>query len=290
VLADVRNRRRLNEVFGRYRPDVVFHAAAYKHVPLMEANPLESVANNVLGTRIVADAAIANGVERFVLISTDKALNPYSVYGQSKTLCEWIVGSHGERDDVATKFVAVRFGNVLNSAGSVIPLFRRQIERGGPVTVTDPEMTRFFMTIPEAVALVIQAGAIGGRGRILVLDMGEPIRILDLARNMIRLSGKEPESDVEIAFIGSRPGEKLHEELFAAGETWKPTTHPKIVALDVSPVDRAWLDERLDELERLVDSGETLELVGRLAAIVREPHRLAPEADAAIATPASEPA
>ena len=147
-----------------------------------------------------------------------------------------------------TKFVAVRFGNVLNSAGSVIPLFRRQIERGGPVTVTDPEMTRFFMTIPEAVALVIQAGAIGGRGRILVLDMGEPIRILDLARNMIRLSGKEPDRDVEISFIGARPGEKVHEELFAPGETWKPTIHPKIVALDVSPLDRAWLEGRLDEL------------------------------------------
>ena len=274
VLADVRDRRRLNEVFERYRPDVVFHAAAYKHVPLMEANPLVSVANNVIGTRNVADAAIAHRVERFVLISTDKALNPYSVYGQTKTLCEWIVGSHGERDDVPTKFVAVRFGNVLNSAGSVIPLFRRQIERGGPVTVTDPEMTRFFMTIPEAVALVIQAGAIGGRGRILVLDMGEPIRILDLARNMIRLSGKEPDVDVPITFIGARPGEKTHEELFAEGETWKPTTHPKIVALDVQPVDRAWLEGQLDELERLVEAGDTLELVGRLAAIVREPQAL----------------
>ena len=171
-----------------------------------------------------------------------------------------------------TKFVAVRFGNVLNSAGSVIPLFRRQIERGGPVTVTDAEMTRFFMTIPEAVALVIQAGAIGGRGRILVLDMGEPIRIVDLARNMIRLSGKEPDRDVEITFIGARPGEKIHEELFAAGETWKPTTHPKIVALDVDAVERAWLDGKLDELERLVEAGDTLELVGRLAAIVREPN------------------
>jgi FlaA1/EpsC-like NDP-sugar epimerase len=289
VLADVRNRKRLRQVFERYRPDVVFHAAAYKHVPLMEANPLESVDNNVLGTRITADVAIEHGVERFVLISTDKALNPYSVYGQSKTLCEWIVGSHGERDDVPTKFVAVRFGNVLNSAGSVIPVFRRQIERGGPVTVTDAEMTRFFMTIPEAVALVIQAGAIGGRGRILVLDMGEPIRILDLARNMIRLSGKVPESDIEITFIGARPGEKIHEELFAKGETWKPTTHPKIVALDVSPVDRAWLDARLDELEALVESGETLELVGRLAAVVREPKRLDVEAGAATAaTPASE--
>ncbi len=292
VLADVRNSKRLHQVFERYRPDVVFHAAAYKHVPLMEANPLVSVDNNVLGTRIVADAAIAHGVERFVLISTDKALNPYSVYGQTKTLCEWIVGSHGDRDDVPTKFVAVRFGNVLNSAGSVIPLFRRQIERGGPVTVTDPEMTRFFMTIPEAVALVIQAGAIGGRGRILVLDMGDPIRIVDLARNMIRLSGKEPERDVAITFIGARPGEKIHEELFAEGETWKPTTHPKIVALDVSAVERAWLDGKLDELERLVEAGDTLELVGRLAAIVREPNgapRAADEAGAAqTATPAPE--
>jgi FlaA1/EpsC-like NDP-sugar epimerase len=274
VLADVRDRNRMRQVFERYKPAVVFHAAAYKHVPLMEANPLESVRNNVLGTRVVADIAIEFGAERFVLVSTDKALNPHSVYGQSKTLCEWIVGSHGDRDDVPTKFVAVRFGNVLNSTGSVIPLFRRQIERGGPVTVTDAEMTRFFMTIPEAVALVIQAGAIGGRGRILVLDMGDPIRILDLARNMIRLSGKEPDVDVEITFIGTRPGEKIHEELFAEGETWKPTTHPKIVALDVSPVDRRWLEEKLDELEALVEGGETLELVGRLAAIVREPKRI----------------
>ncbi len=290
VLADVRNRARLGQVFERYRPQVVFHAAAYKHVPLMEANPLVSVDNNVLGTRLVADLSIEHGVERFVLVSTDKALNPHSVYGQTKTLCEWIVGSHGERDDVPTRFVAVRFGNVLNSAGSVIPLFRRQIERGGPVTITDAEMTRFFMTIPEAVALVIQAGAIGGRGRILVLEMGEPIRIVDLARNMIRLSGRA-EDEIEITFIGARPGEKIHEELFAAGETWKPTTHPKIVALDVSPVDRAWLDGKLDELARLVQAGDTLELVGRLAEIVREPQRLdTAEADAAIAMPASESA
>jgi FlaA1/EpsC-like NDP-sugar epimerase len=288
VLADVCNRDRMRQVFERYLPQVVFHAAAYKHVPLMEANPLESVRNNVLGTRSVADVAIEFGVERFVLISTDKALNPGSVYGQSKTLCEWIVGSHGERDDVPTRFMAVRFGNVLNSAGSVIPIFRRQIERGGPVTVTDSEMTRFFMTIPEAVALVVQAGAIGGRGRIFVLDMGEPIRIVDLARNMIRLSGKEPDRDVEIVFIGARPGEKIHEELFAEGETWQPTSHPKIVALDVSPVERPWLEGQLDELDRLVEAGDTLELVGRLAASVREPRRVAVTADAAEAAPAAE--
>ena len=272
VLADVRNRKRLEQVFERYRPDVVFHAAAYKHVPLMEANPLESVANNVLGTRIVADAAIAHGVERFVLISTDKALNPYSVYGQSKTLCEWIVGSHGERDDVPTKFVAVRFGNVLNSAGSVIPLFRRQIERGGPVTVTDAEMTRFFMTIPEAVALVIQAGAIGGRGRILVLDMGEPIRIVDLARNMIRLSGKEPERDI---------ADHLHRRPARREDPRGAVRQGRDLEADDASEDRrarrlrgraGWLDGKLDELERLVETGDTLELVGRLAAIVREPN------------------
>jgi FlaA1/EpsC-like NDP-sugar epimerase len=170
----------------------------------------------------------------------------------------------------------------------VIPTFRRQIERGGPVTVTDPEMTRFFMTIPEAATLVIQAGAIGG-DRIFVLDMGEPIRILDLARNMIRLSGKEPDRDVPITFIGARPGEKLHEELFAPGETWHPTTHPKILALDARPVDAAWLEGQLDELERLAAEGDTLELVGRLAAVVREPRRPR-EADAAGAAPASETA
>ena len=272
VLGDVKNRTKMRQVFERYRPDVVFHTAAYKHVPLMEANPLESVRNNVIGTRVVADVAIEFGVERFVLISTDKALNPNSVYGQSKTLCEWIVAAHGGSDDVPTRFVAVRFGNVLNSTGSVIPLFRRQVERGGPVTVTDPEMTRFFMTIPEAAALVIQAGAIGGRGQIFVLDMGDPVRILDLAENMIRLSGKEPGRDVEIRVIGVRPGEKIHEELFAAGETWHATTHPKILALDVHPVDRAWLDGELDELDRLVDEGDTLSVVSRLREIVLHPH------------------
>jgi FlaA1/EpsC-like NDP-sugar epimerase len=272
VLADVKNRSRMRQVFEKYAPNVVFHAAAYKHVPLMEANPVESVRNNVLGTRVVAEAALEAAVGRFVLISTDKALNPHSVYGQSKTLCEWIVAAHGG-SDVQTRFVAVRFGNVLNSTGSVIPIFRRQIERGGPLTVTDPDMTRFFMTIPEASALVIQAGAIGGRGQIFVLDMGEPIRILDLARNMVSLSGRDPDRDVEIKFIGARPGEKIHEELFAEGETWKPTPHAKILALDVDPIDRTWLDEELNALDRLVEEGDTLQLVSRLAAIVREPRR-----------------
>ena len=180
------------EVFEKYQPTVVFHAAAYKHVAMLETHPLESVRNNIVGTRILVELAAEFGVERFVFISTDKAVNPKTVMGQSKALCEWIVESFGHRRDVATRFVAVRFGNVLNSSGSVIPIFRKQIERGGPVTVTHPEMTRYFMTIPEAVSLVVQAGAIGGRGQVFVLDMGEPVRIVDLAQNMIRLSGKEP--------------------------------------------------------------------------------------------------
>ena len=173
---------------------------------MMETNPLEAVRNNTLGTRTLVDVAVRSGVSRFVLISTDKAANPQTVMGQSKALCEWIVEMVGHRDDVATRFVAVRFGNVLGSSGSVIPIFRRQIAGGGPVTVTHPEMTRFFMTIPEAVQLVVQAGAIGERGQVYVLDMGEPVSILELAEKMIRLSGKEPGVDIPIEFIGPAPG------------------------------------------------------------------------------------
>jgi FlaA1/EpsC-like NDP-sugar epimerase len=275
VLADVKNRSKLRQVFAHYRPKVVFHAAAYKHVPLMEANPLESVRNNVLATRVVADVAVEAGASRFVLISTDKALNPSAVYGQCKALCEWIVEAYGARDDVPTRFVAVRFGNVLGSAGSVIQIFRRQIERGGPVTVTHPEMTRFFMTTPEAVSLVVQAGAIGGRGQLFVLDMGEQVKIVELARNMIRLSGKEPERDIAIQFIGVRAGEKLHEELWGEDESISETGHPKIMRVTRPAVDAAWLEDELNELEHLVEAGETLELISRLGRIVRQPKRAA---------------
>src|SRR5438034_4258076 len=198
VLGDCKSRTKMRQIFERYKPTVVFHAAAYKHVPLLEANPLESVRNNVIGTEVVAEAAIEFGASRFVLISTDKAVNPKTVYGHSKALCEWIVEAYGAREDVSTRFVAVRFGNVLGSSGSVIPIFRRQIAKGGPVTVTHPEMMRYFMTMPEAASRVIQAGAIGGRGDVFVLDMGEPVRIIDLAMQMIRLSGKEPERDIEV--------------------------------------------------------------------------------------------
>ena len=301
-LIDVKDRRALRrEVFEKYRPTVVFHAAAYKHVPLMETHPLESVRNNVLATRTVAELSAEFEVERFVLISTDKAVNPKTVMGQSKALCEWIVESFGQRRDVTTRFVAVRFGNVLNSSGSVIPTFRRQIEKGGPVTVTHPDMTRFFMTIPEAVSLVVQAGAIGGRGQVFVLDMGEPVRIVDLAANMIRLSGHEPRlpgevdagpRDVRIQFIGSRPGEKIHEQLWSDDEAVGETGHPKIKRLSRAPVDAAWLAEQIGELERLTDEGDTLEVVGKLSAIVRAPRRetvTVPSVSSATESPAVHP-
>jgi FlaA1/EpsC-like NDP-sugar epimerase len=274
MLRDAGNRNAMRQVFERYTPGVVFHAAAYKHVPLMEANPLESVHNNALATRTMAEVSVEFGVSRFVLVSTDKAVNPKTVMGQSKALCEWIVETFGARKDVATRFVGVRFGNVLGSSGSVIPIFRRQIERGGPVTVTSPEMTRYFMTIPEAVSLVVQAGAIGGRGEIFVLDMGEPVRIVDLARNMILLSGKEPERDIAIDVVGVRPGEKLHEELWSPNEDVSPTSHPKIMLVRRLGVDAGWLDDELAELERLVEAGETLELVSKLGSMIREPRRV----------------
>jgi FlaA1/EpsC-like NDP-sugar epimerase len=285
VLANVRDRARLSHVFERYRPTVVFHAAAYKHVPLMEANPIAAVANNALTTRTIASIAIEYGVERFVQISTDKAVNRQTVMGQCKLLCEWIVESFGHRSDISTRFVAVRFGNVLNSAGSVVPTFRRQIAKGGPVTVTHPEMTRYFMTIPEAVSLVVQAGGIGGAGDVFVLDMGEPVKILDLARNMIRLSGKQPDKEIEIEFIGTRPGETLYEKLWTDDESVSPTEHPKILRLSRHPVDAGWLFAQLSELERLADEGDTLEVVAKLGSIVRSPTL---EGAATELTPSSE--
>jgi FlaA1/EpsC-like NDP-sugar epimerase len=273
VLADAKDRTKMRQVFESYRPGVVFHASAYKHVPLLEANPVECVRNNVLATRVIADLAVEFEAARFVLISSDKAANPRNMMGQSKAVCEWVVEAYGARRDVRTRFVAVRFGNVLGSSGSVVPIFRRQIEQGGPVRVTHPDMTRYFMTIPEAVSLVVQAGAIGDGGSVFVLDMGEPVKILDLARNMIRLSGKEPDVDVAIEFTGVRPGEKLQEELWNDGETVEPTEHPKIMRATRSPIDAPWLDEQLEELERLVEGGETLDLVAQLGAIVRAPMR-----------------
>jgi FlaA1/EpsC-like NDP-sugar epimerase len=274
VLADAGNKRKMRQVFDKYRPAVVFHAAAYKHVPLMEANPLEAFRNNTLVTRTVADVSVEFDAKRFVLVSTDKAVNPKNVMGQSKALCEWLVETWGHRDETHTRFCGVRFGNVLASSGSVIPTFRKQIARGGPVTVTHAEMTRYFMTIPEAVQLVIQAGAIGGRGQVYVLDMGEPVRIVDLAETMIRLSGKEPGRDVRIEFIGARPGEKLHEELWSADENVTPSSHQAILLVTRPPIDAVWLESELEDLEQLVDAGDTLELVGRLNAVMAAPRRI----------------
>lgn len=226
AVGDVGDRARMVQVFERYRPQVVFHAAAHKHVPLMEANPGEAVKNNVFGTKTVAEAAVTAKVERFVLISTDKAVNPTSVMGATKRLAEDVVWSLGGRG--RTKFVTVRFGNVLGSRGSVVPLFKRQIAEGGPVTVTHPEVERYFMTIPEAVQLVIQAGAMGRGGEVFVLDMGKPVKIVDLARDLIALSGLEPEADIGIEFTGLRPGEKLFEELLTAEEGVNATRHSQI--------------------------------------------------------------
>jgi FlaA1/EpsC-like NDP-sugar epimerase len=290
VIADVKDAPKLRHVFEKYRPAVVFHAAAYKHVAMMEANPVEAVRNNTIGTRVVAAVAAEYGAKRFVLVSTDKAANPKTVMGQSKALCEWIVEAYGHRRDVPTRFCAVRFGNVLGSSGSVIPIFRKQIAAGGPVTVTHPEMTRFFMTIPEAVQLVVQAGAIGERGQVYVLDMGEPVRIIDLAERMIRLSGKEPGTEIGIEFIGPAPGEKIHEVLVGDDETVSPSSHAKILRVTRRPVDPSRLDAELELLHRLAEQGETLEIVGALNRIMRATPSLEPvEAGAVTPAPASEP-
>ncbi len=227
VIADVRDRDRMHAVFKQYTPHAVFHAAAHKHVPLMEANPGEAVTNNVLGTRNVAELAAEFGTEHFVLISTDKAVRPTNVMGATKRVCEQIVQQIAE--ERGKNFVAVRFGNVLGSRGSVVPTFVRQFRQGGPITITHPEMRRYFMTIPEAVQLVLQAGAMGKGGEVFVLDMGEPVKIVDLATDLIRLSGLEVGTDIEIRFSGTRPGEKLYEELFFNSENAAPTEHPKVL-------------------------------------------------------------
>ncbi len=254
LIGSVRDRERVMQVFDCYRPDLVCHAAAHKHVPLMETSPFEAIKNNVFGTYNVAQAADHFGTQRFILISTDKAVNPTNVMGASKRLCEMIVQMINDRS--ATEYVAVRFGNVLGSAGSVIPLFRKQIRSGGPVTVTDKRVIRYFMTIPEAVQLIFQAGAYARGGEIFVLDMGEPVRIDDLARNMIRLSGFEPDVDIPIVYTGLRPGEKLYEELLLSGEGMQKTKNDLIYIGHEIAFDPAAFEENLMLLRAIPESDE----------------------------------
>lgn len=250
LIASVRNTNRMNKIFATYQPDIVYHAAAHKHVPLMETSPNEAIKNNVFGTLKTVQAADRYGVKRFILISTDKAVNPTNIMGASKRMCEMIIQTYNNRSK--TEFAAVRFGNVLGSNGSVVPLFKKQIEKGGPVKVTHPDIIRYFMTIPEAVSLVLQAGANAKGGEIFVLDMGEPVKILDLAENMIRLSGLEPYVDIDIEFTGLRPGEKLYEELLMAEEGLKETEHSLIHIGKPLAFDEDEFLQELSELKKVV--------------------------------------
>lgn len=248
IIADVRDQERIDDIFNEWRPEVVFHAAAHKHVPLMESYPIEAVKNNIFGTKNVAEAADRYQSEVFIMISTDKAVNPTSVMGATKRVAEMLVQQMNEKS--RTRFAAVRFGNVLGSRGSVIPLFKKQIAHGGPITITDPEMTRYFMTIPEASQLVLQAGALASGGEVFVLDMGKPVKILDMAEDLIRLSGLEPYKDIEIQFCGLRPGEKLYEELLTSEEGTRATKHQKIFVAGLNNIDVLKLQRTLVDLHR----------------------------------------
>jgi len=286
-LVDVRNREDIKRVFRKFRPEVVFHAAAYKHVPMQELNPWEAVYNNVLGTRNFLEIALDNGVMRFVLVSTDKAVRPVSVMGATKRVAEMVVecmshgaGSRGQRsegreqsvrgEEQMAKLVSVRFGNVVGSSGSVIPIFQEQIARGAPVTVTHPDVTRYFMSIQESAQLILQAGAMGKDREIFILDMGKPIRILDMARDLIRLHGFEPERDIPIQFVGLRPGEKLYEELITQGEGIVSTAHKKILVLRGNSHDRKALEAHIDELLAIAHTYDATAIKRKLKEIVPE--------------------
>jgi FlaA1/EpsC-like NDP-sugar epimerase len=265
-IASVTDNHRIHEILSMEKPDIIFHAAAHKHVPLMECNPKEAISNNVFGTWNLARTAMEVGVEKFVMISTDKAVNPTNVMGASKRLCEILVQSMNSLSK--TEFVAVRFGNVLGSNGSVIPLFKKQIEYGGPVTVTHPDIIRYFMTIPEAVQLVLQAGAMANGGEIFVLDMGEPVKIMDLAEDLIRLSGFEPHTDIPIELIGLRPGEKLFEELLLDGEGILETKHDKIFVARQSSTDYEGLSLKLDDFKTILVNGSDRDVKENLKELV----------------------
>ncbi len=274
ILGNILNQVVLDRIFEEHQPQVVFHAAACKHVPLMELNPWEAVLTNIKGTRMLLETAHRYSVERFVLVSTDKAVRPSNVMGASKRVAELLTQAYALRSQ--RRFMSVRFGNVIGSSGSVLPLFRRQIERGGPVTVTHPEVTRFFMSIPEAVQLILQAGAMGEGGEILILDMGSPIRIVDLARDLIRLSGFEPDRDIEIKFVGLRPGEKLYEELITEGEGIQPTQHEKILVLRGNSLHEDQLQMKIGELVQLACEQNFTGIKEKLREIVPE-YQIFPE-------------
>ena len=280
-LADVGDRARMRQVFAAGHPHIVLHAAAHKHVPMMEHNPCEAIKNNIFGTKTAGELAGEYGAELFVLVSTDKAVRPTSVMGATKRVCELVIQRLGARH--ATDYIAVRFGNVLGSTGSVVPIFREQIARGGPVTVTHPEMIRYFMTIPEATLLVLQAGAMRTGSAFFVLDMGEPVRIFDLAISMIKLSGLRPMVDIDIAFSGIRPGEKMYEELSTGDETLGNTLHPKILSGTLTPPRQRDFDRALATLADLAQRGDD-------AAAKRQLARLLPEAHLTLAeTTSTEP-
>ena len=274
VIADVRNRARIEQIFSEMRPDVVYHAAAYKHVPLMESFPNEAIQANVLGTKNMADIAVKYGVQRFVMISTDKAVNPTNIMGASKRIAEIYVQSLfrklSAKNPDCTKFITTRFGNVLGSNGSVIPYFRKQIAAGGPITVTHPDIIRYFMTIPEACCLVMEASTLGNGGEIFVFDMGKPVKILDLARNMIRLAGYTPEKDIQIVFTGLRPGEKLYEELLNQKETTLPTANEKIMVARVREFEFDKVSEEVDQLIKTSQQSKPFTTVKLMKQLVPE--------------------
>ena len=276
-LGDCKSVATVERLMASVRPDVVFHAAAYKHVPLVEDNVVEGVANNVLGTKVVSDLAVKYGVETFVLISTDKTVNPTNYMGASKRVAEMYCQSRNRES--GTHFITTRFGNVLASAGSVVPLFEEQIRKGGPVTVTHPDIARYFMTIPEAVSLILQAGSMGKGGEIFVLDMGELVRIRDLAEKMIQLSGYEPDRDIKIEYTGLRPGEKLFEELFYESEALGKTAHPKLLLANSAPVDGHALDGVIERLRGALEVGGVSKVHAVMVELVPEFKRDTPLPD-----------
>lgn len=266
-VASISDEGRMRNIFQHYCPDYVFHAAAYKHVPMMEENPSEAVSNNIVGTRIIADLAVETGVKKFVMVSTDKAVNPTNVMGCSKRICEMYVQALSSKESIKTQFITTRFGNVLGSNGSVIPLFKQQIRQGGPVTVTHPDITRYFMLIPEACKLVLEAGTMGKGGEIFIFDMGEPVRIADLAKRMINLSGRP---DIEIEYTGLRPGEKLYEEVLNPEEIERDTNNPKIHVARVRQVEWETVNDQIDKLVEITKRHDDMATVKQMKIMVPE--------------------